>query len=94
MLRPQEYVIQIIGRGRNMDLGRDRGLIPLTRTELNCLRQCAEGRTDVEIGRGLELTSGEVSAVLSVAILKLRVPNRMAGLAKAARLGFIGSPPL
>lgn len=94
MLHQQESGIQIIARGHTMDLGRDRGLIPLTRTELNCLRQCAEGRTDVDIGNGLELTSSEVSAVLSVAMLKLQVPNRMAGLAKAARLGLIGTPPL
>lgn len=72
-----------------MDLGNDRGTLPLTRTELACLRRCAEGWTDTEIGAELELTSGEVNSVLSVVMLKLRVPNRMAGLAKAARLGLL-----
>ena len=72
-----------------MDLGNDKGFPPLTRTELSCLRRCAEGRTDQEIGRELELTSSEVASVLSVVMLKLRTPNRMAGLAKAARLGLL-----
>lgn len=72
-----------------MDLGKDRGLLPLTRTELNCLRLSADGLGDCEIGARLELTSREVSSVLSVVMLKLRVPNRMAGLARAARLGLL-----
>ena len=72
-----------------MDLGKDRGSLPLTRTELLCLRKCAEGRTDQEIGKDLELTAGEVASVLSVVLLKLRVPNRMAGLAKATRMGYL-----
>lgn len=72
-----------------MDLGKDRGLLPLTRTELECLRQCAKGKTDAQIGVELELTDCEVASVLSVVMLKLRVPNRMAGLAKAARLGYL-----
>ncbi|OCW57756.1 LuxR C-terminal-related transcriptional regulator [Hoeflea olei] len=72
-----------------MDMGNDQGSLPLTRTELRCLRRCAEGRTDQEIGAELELTATEVAAVLSVVMLKLRVPNRMAGLAKAARLGYL-----
>ncbi len=72
-----------------MDLGNDKGFYPLTRTELNCLRRCAEGRTDSQIGEEMELTSGEVNSVLSVVMLKLRVPNRMAGLAKSARLGLL-----
>ena len=74
-----------------MDLGNERGSLPMTRTELKCLRRCAEGRTDAEIGVELELTEAEVASVLSVVMLKLRVPNRMAGLAKAARLGFLGT---
>ena len=74
-----------------MDLGNERGSLPLTRTELKCLRKCAEGRTDAEIGAELELTEAEVASVLSVIIMKLRVPNRMAGLAKAARLGYLGT---
>ena len=74
-----------------MDLGNERGLLPLTRTELNCLRRCAEGRTDSEIGIELELSAGEVASVLSVVMLKLHVPNRMAGLAKAARLGLLST---
>ncbi|MEQ8479441.1 MAG: LuxR C-terminal-related transcriptional regulator [Hoeflea sp.] len=73
-----------------MDLGKDRGLIPMTKTEMTCLRLCAEGQTDQEIGAGLQLTAREVASVLAVVMLKLRVPNRMAGLAKAARLGLLG----
>ncbi|MBU4528437.1 MAG: LuxR C-terminal-related transcriptional regulator [Hoeflea sp.] len=73
-----------------MDLGNERGSLPLTRTEMSCLRKCAEGRTDAEIGAELELTAAEVASVLSVVMLKLRVPNRMAGLAKAVRLGYLG----
>ena len=61
----------------------------MTRTELKCLRGCAEGRTDAEIGKQLELSAGEVASVLSVVMLKLHTPNRMAGLAKAARLGLL-----
>tara|TARA_R110002020_G_scaffold47651_3_gene135573 strand:+ start:3220 stop:3456 length:237 start_codon:yes stop_codon:yes gene_type:complete len=72
-----------------MDLGNEQGSLPLTRTEMKCLRQCAEGRTDAEIGAELELTAAEVASVLSVVMLKLRVPNRMAGLAKANRLGYL-----
>ncbi|MEP3439788.1 MAG: LuxR C-terminal-related transcriptional regulator [Hoeflea sp.] len=74
-----------------MDLGNERGSLPLTRTEMRCLRKCAEGLNDTEIGAGLELTAGEVASVLSVVMLKLRVPNRMAGVAKAARLGYLGT---
>lgn len=75
-----------------MDLGKDRGTLPLTRTELKCLRRSADGFTDAEIGMELELTASEVTSILSMVMLKLRVPNRMAGLAKAARLGLIGVP--
>lgn len=74
-----------------MDLGKDRGLIPLTRTEQKCLQRCASGRTDQEIGAELELTANEVASVMSVVMLKLRVPNRMAGFAKAARLGMLSA---
>lgn len=72
-----------------MDLGKDRGLLPFTRTELECLRQCAQGKTDLQVGLELELTAGEVASVLNVVMLKLRVPNRLAGLAKAGRLGLL-----
>lgn len=72
-----------------MDLGNDRGFLPLTGTELRCLRRCADGISDDQIGAELELTAGEVASVLSIVLLKLRVPNRMAGLAKAARLGLL-----
>jgi len=72
-----------------MDLGNDHGFPPLTRTELSCLRHCAQGETDQEIGRRLELSPREVASVLSVVMLKLRAPNRMAGLAKASRLGLL-----
>ena len=79
---PDKRIMQV-------DLGKDRGLLPLTRTEQECLRQCAKGMTDAQIGVGLQLSEGEVASVLSVVMLKLRVPNRMAGLAKAARLGYL-----
>lgn len=72
-----------------MDLGKDRGLIPMTRTEMKCLRLCAKGLSDEETGKQLELTAGEVASVLSVVTLKLRAPNRMAGLAKASRMGLL-----
>ncbi|MCY0095732.1 helix-turn-helix domain-containing protein [Hoeflea ulvae] len=72
-----------------MDLGNEGGFHPLTRTEMKCLRRCAEGRTDTQIGAEMELTAGEVKSVLSVIMMKLRVPNRMAGMAKAARLGLL-----
>ncbi|WP_417409874.1 LuxR C-terminal-related transcriptional regulator [Hoeflea sp.] len=65
----------------------------MTRTELSCLRLCAEGKTDQDIGRQLELSSSEVASVLSVVMLKLRAPNRMAGLAKASRLGLLANSP-
>lgn len=72
-----------------MDLGNDRGLIPMTRTEMKCLRLSADGLSDQDIGKRLELTGQEVASVLSVVMLKLRAPNRMAGLAKASRMGLL-----
>ncbi|MGJ8569944.1 MAG: LuxR C-terminal-related transcriptional regulator [Hoeflea sp.] len=72
-----------------MNLGNDLGFLPLTRTELHCLRACAEGQPDAQIGEHLELTAGEVGSVINVVMLKLRVPNRLAGLAKAGRLGLL-----
>ena len=71
-----------------MNLGNDLGFLPLTGTELHCLRSFADGHTDEQIGKELELTAGEVASVLNVVMLKLRVPNRLAGLAKAGRLGL------
>ncbi|WP_290777562.1 LuxR C-terminal-related transcriptional regulator [Hoeflea sp.] len=71
-----------------MNLGNDLGFLPLTATELHCLQGCAQGDSDQKIGEDLELTSGEVASVLNVVMLKLRVPNRLAGLAKAGRLGL------
>jgi len=71
-----------------MNLGNDLGFLPLTGTELHCLRGCAQGQSDQKIGEDLELTAGEVASVLNVVMLKLRVPNRLAGLAKAGRLGL------
>ncbi|WP_097104803.1 LuxR C-terminal-related transcriptional regulator [Hoeflea halophila] len=71
-----------------MKFGNDLGFLPLTGTELHCLRGCAQGQSDQEIGAELELTAGEVASVLNVVMLKLRVPNRLAGLAKAGRLGL------
>jgi len=71
-----------------MNLENDLGFLPLTGTELHCLRGCAEGKPDARIGEDLELTAGEVGSVLNVVMLKLRAPNRLAGLAKAGRLGL------
>ena len=71
-----------------MNHGNDLGFLPLTGTELHCLRGCAEGHSDAQIGEQLELTAGEVKSVINVVMLKLRAPNRMAGLAKAGRLGL------
>ncbi len=72
-----------------MDLGKDRGLLPLTHTEMECLRHCAKGRSDVQIGNELELTNCEVASILKIVMMKLRVPNRLAGVAKAGRLGLL-----
>lgn len=72
-----------------MDLGKDRGLVPMTRTEMKCLQLSAGGLSDHVIGQNLELTANEVASVLSVVMLKLRAPNRMAGLAKAMRMGLL-----
>ena len=71
-----------------MNLENDLGFLPLTGPELHCRRGCASGETDAQIGEKLELTAGEVASVLNVVMLKLRVPNRLAGLAKAGRLGL------
>ena len=61
----------------------------MTKTELKCLRLSATGWSDEKIGLHLELTASEVASVLSVVMLKLRAPNRLAGLAKASRLGLL-----
>lgn len=61
----------------------------MTYSEIRCLRRCAEGRTDAEIGDELGTTAAEIAATMSSALSKLQAPNRMAGLAKATRLGII-----
>ncbi|WP_394688696.1 helix-turn-helix transcriptional regulator [Hoeflea sp.] len=61
----------------------------MTRTEMKCLRLSADGMSDQDIGERLELTAQEVASVMSVVMLKLRAPNRMAGLAKASRMGLL-----
>ena len=72
-----------------MDLGNDLGFLPLTAIELHCLCGCAEGHSDAQMGQELELTTAEVASVINVVLLKLRVPNRLAGLAKAGRIGLL-----
>ncbi|MBG19130.1 MAG: hypothetical protein CML31_04065 [Rhizobiales bacterium] len=62
--------------------------IPLTRTELKCLRYVAQGWSDDEIGRSLILSRQEVESVLTNTINKLGTPNRSAAVAKADRLGL------
>jgi len=74
-----------------MDLGNDHGFPPLTRTELSCLRRCADGQTDQEIGKDMELSPNEVASVISVVMLKLRTPNRMATLAKTCRISILAN---
>ncbi|MEM5473266.1 LuxR C-terminal-related transcriptional regulator [Hoeflea sp. AS60] len=64
------------------------GFSPLTRSELNCLGRCAEGKTDAEIGAELELAPSEVASLITIAVLKLNCPNRLAAMAKATRLGL------
>ena len=72
-----------------MDLGNDLGFPPLTAIELHCLCGCAEGHSDAQMGEELELTAGEIASILNTINSKLRVPNRMAGLAKAGRIGLL-----
>lgn len=72
-----------------MDLGKDIGFLPLTAVEMHCLCGCAEGHSDKQMGEELELTTAEVASVINVILLKLRVPNRLAGLAKAGRIGLL-----
>lgn len=76
-----------------MDLGNYHEIPPLTVIELHCLCGCAEGHSDAQMGQELELTAGEIASVLNFVNLKLRVPNRMAALAKAYRLGILESIP-
>ena len=72
-----------------MDLGKDFGFLPLTAIELHCLCGCAEGHSDEQMGAELEMTAKEVASVLDIVMLKLRAPNRLAGLAKAGRIGLL-----
>lgn len=72
-----------------MDLSSNPGIVPLTRTETKCLQLIAEGYTEMEIGRQLELSIDETTTVLKVVVLKLGSPNRMAAIGKAMRLGMI-----
>ncbi|MEM5491781.1 hypothetical protein [Hoeflea sp. AS16] len=72
-----------------MDLGNNIGFLPLTAIELHCLCGCAEGHSDEQMGRELEMTTAEIASVINIVLLKLRVPNRLAGLAKAARIGLL-----
>lgn len=65
------------------------GFIPLTKTEMVCLQRCAEGEDDAGIGRELELTSVEVGALMSIAVMKMSFPNRFSAIAKATSLGLV-----
>lgn len=61
----------------------------LNHIELRCLRQVAEGKSETEIGAQLELPSSEVASTLSNVLIKLDCPNKIAAIAKAARLGLL-----
>lgn len=61
----------------------------LTRTERRCLELIALGWNDDRIGAELVLTASEVRTIVSVAVSKLEVNNRMAAIAKATRLGML-----
>lgn len=72
-----------------MDFGNDHGFPPLSAIELHCLCGCAEGHSDEQMAEELDLTVAEIASILNFVNSKLRVPNRMAGLAKAGRLGIL-----
>ncbi len=65
------------------------GFAPLTNLELSCLRRCADGKTDAEIGTEHGVASSEVASLLSIVRMKLKCPNRLSAIAKAARLGLL-----
>lgn len=61
----------------------------LTTIELKCLRGVAEAKLELEIAGECELSPAEVSSIISKAVIKLNCPNRVAAIAKAARLGLL-----
>lgn len=61
----------------------------LTTIELNCLRGVAEAKSELEVGLECELNPAEVSSIISTVVIKLNCPNRVAAIAKAARLGLL-----
>lgn len=65
------------------------GFSPLQNLELRCLCGCADGKTDAEVGTELGLASSEVAALLTIVRMKLKCPNRLSAIAKAARLGLL-----
>jgi len=65
------------------------GFAPLTNLELSCLRRCADGKTAAEIGKEQGLATSEVASLLSIVQMKLKCPNRLSAIAKAARLGLL-----
>lgn len=64
-------------------------LIPLTSREQICLQRCAEGKLDTEIAAEFAISTSEVTLVFSMVLSKLRCPNRLVAIVKAARLGLL-----
>lgn len=67
------------------------GFSPLTNLELGCLCRCADGKTDAEIAAEFALAATEVTSLLSIVRMKLKCPNRLSTIAKAARLGLLAN---
>ena len=67
------------------------GFSPLTNLELSCIRRCADGRNDAEIAVEYALAATEVTSLLSIVRMKLKCPNRLSAIAKAARLGLLAN---
>jgi DNA-binding CsgD family transcriptional regulator len=65
------------------------GFAPLKNLELNCLRRCADGKTDTDIGTEYGLATSEVASLLAIVRMKLKCPNRLSVIARAARLGLL-----
>ena len=74
---------------KGADMEHVTGFSPLTLFEVTCLRRCAEGKTDAEIGIEFELTIAEVESVFADVLMKLHAPNRLTGLTRAMRLGLL-----
>jgi LuxR family transcriptional regulator len=62
----------------------------LTRRQLEVLRWSADGKTCVEIAQILLVTPDTVNYHLQMAMTRLGAPNKMALVARAAKLGLLG----